>query len=1073
MDNYYKSGDGFFTTIPVRTDSVEEVTLSTSAAGAESSAQGAAQVKFITRGGTNEFHGGTFWQHRNTALDANYYFNNIDGLPRDRVILNQGGVHVGGPIKKNKLFFFTNFEVYRYPATSSATRTVLTPTALNGDFRYVDSNKKLQTVNLYALAAANGYVSTPDPIIVPTLQKINSLTSNGILRSREASSSDYNRNDLIFQPGGMSKNNYDTTRLDYNITEKHHLQFVWTYIVTDSTPDITNSVVPIYPGTGTVLGYDNLVAGQRGNRYSGAVALRSTLSSTVTNELRTGMNRSLTLFRDQISSPSLFSQWRGYSPTLTYITGVASVSGSSRRTSPVKELHDTLSWVKGRHLLSFGGDFSQIGFWYNAVGTSMIPTISLGSVQSTDPINSIFNATNFPNSTSTDWSNAKALYAILTGRVYSITRSVVLDENTHKYANVPQVDRNRQREWGTFIQDTWRVAPSLTLSLGVRFEQQRPFVNTNQIYSGVSYDSVWGISGVGNMFKPGTLQGVSPTITALDKTYQTPNSWSPSIGLAWQMPGFSGPLGALLGKERGKSVLRAGYGIASIREGTYVFQNMYGSNPGVTQSASVDPANYPQYFGAAGSVLFRDATLPVRPTATSPAYPITPAVTDSLNTFDPNLKMSYVQSWNVNFSRELARNMALEVRYTGNHGLKEWRQVNLNEINIYENGFLNEFTIAQNNLAIARQTNANSTNFGNQGLAGQQNIPILQTALGSSCCTDSTTATSILQNRPGSVASSISSNTTRMANLTKAGYPANFFVVNPGVAGGGAYVLTNLGSSFYNALQVELRRRMSAGLLFQFSYVWSHSITNGPTSSLSDYSNPTTFRNLGLDRRPGEMDIRHAFKYNAIYELPIGPGKKFLSFRGAAGKILEGWQLAGISRVQSGLPFQLTSNRQGMNTSEAGVVLYNMTASELQDMVKIRKVTTADGQGLVYYLPQSIIDNTNAAFEVNGKTLANLDKSKPYIGPQMASGQFGNRVFLYNPWQYHLDLSLLKVTKIKERANVEFRAQALDALNMTSFFLANTAYTANFGQTRTAFRDFSGTADTGARILEFVLRVNF
>jgi hypothetical protein len=294
------------------------------------------------------------------------------------------------------------------------------------------------------------------------------------------------------------------------------------------------------------------------------------------------------------------------------------------------------------------------------------------------------------------------------------------------------------------------------------------------------------------------------------------------------------------------------------------------------------------------------------------------------------------------------------------------------------------------------------------------------------------------------------------------------------VASGGAYLVTNWGSSFYDALQVEVKRRMSGGLLFQGSYAWAHSISMGSMDQLNDYNNPTTFRNLGLDRVPMGSDIRHAFKFNSIYELPIGPGRKYFnSHKPVLGKVLEGWEITGVSRVQSGTPFQLTSNRNGMNTSEAGVVLYNMTASQLQDMMAIRKTTAANGQGLVYYLPQSIIDNTNAAFEVNGKSLKDLDPTKPYIGPQMGVGQFGYRVYLRNPWQYHLDMSVVKHTKIRERADVEFRAQALDVLNLTNFFLANTAYTAAFGQTTTAYRDFSGSSDPGSRILEFVLRINF
>jgi hypothetical protein len=1102
QDNYYKSGDGFFTLIPVRPDSIEEITMSTSAAGADSSAGGAATVKFITKGGTNTFHGGSFWQHRNTALDANYYFNNIQGLPRDRVILNQGGVKMGGPIKKNKLFFFTNYEIYRYPATSSATRTVLTPEAMNGNFRYQDSAGVLHTVPLLQVAGANGYTSTQDPIMQKTFGQINSLTGNGVIRPRVSQYNDYNRNDLYFQPSGMSKNWYDTTRLDYNLTDKHHLQFVWTYFKTDSTPDITNSVVPIYPGTGTVLGADNLVAGQRGNRYAGTVSLRSSLTPMLTNEFRAGMNRSITMFRDQISSSALFSQWRGYAPyssassstmgyanSAAYLTGVASVAGSSRRTSPVKEIHDTMSWVKGSHLLSFGGDFQQINFWYQSVGSAVIPQVGFNGIQTGDPIDTgstgIFTncvSCNFPGASTSQLAEAKTLYALLTGRVTNINRSVVLDEKTHQYGNVPQTDRNRQREYGGFIQDSWKPTPSLTLTLGLRFERQGAFENINNTYSAVSLASAWGVSGIGNLYKPGSLAGQQPVYGALGQSYKTPSTWSPSAGFAWQMPGASGPLGWLIGRERAKSVLRAGYGLSTIREGTYTFQSIYGSNQGVSYSASVDPISYPQNFGAAGSVLFRDANLPTRATPSSPVYPMSPSPSNSLNAFDPNLKMGYVQSWNIGFQRELTHDTVMEVRYTGNHGVHLWRQVNLNEMNIFENGFLDEFNTAYNNLLIARGGNISATtsnNFGNQGLAGQKNIPIISTALGTT--NDTTFANYIRQNRPGNVAYNIYRDQTRMGRLVTAGYPSNMFIVNPAVPTGGSYLMTNQGSSNYNALQVEFRRRMSAGLLMQGSYVWAHSIINGAQSDLGAFSQPTTFRNLRLDRDPASFDIRHAFKLNFIYELPFGKGRRYLaSVNPVLGKIVEGWQISGVDRNQSGSPFQLTSGgRYGMTGVEAGVELHNMTMQDLQGMMQIRKATGADGKGIVYYLPQSIIDNTNAAMETNGKTWANLDPSKPYIGPQLAPGKFGYKLFMYGPWQHHLDLSLVKHTRLHERFDVELRASFLDALNLTNFQLNSIGSTSNgpgtaaFGQTTLAFRDFSGTNDPGARMVEFQLRVSF
>jgi hypothetical protein len=108
----------------------------------------------VTRSGTNTWHGGGFWQDRNTFFNANYYFNNNAGLPRDIIKLNQEGGHMGGPIKKNKLFFFGNVEIYRFPGTNQYNRTYLTPSAASGVFTYADANGTVHNVNLLQLAAA-------------------------------------------------------------------------------------------------------------------------------------------------------------------------------------------------------------------------------------------------------------------------------------------------------------------------------------------------------------------------------------------------------------------------------------------------------------------------------------------------------------------------------------------------------------------------------------------------------------------------------------------------------------------------------------------------------------------------------------------------------------------------------------------------------------------------------------------------------------------------------------------------------------------------------------------------------
>ena len=135
QDNYLKSSDGFFSRISPRMDAVEEVTVSTANPGAESAGQGAVQIRFVTRSGTNKFQGSAYEYMRRTSFNSNYWFNQRDGLPKDEVKVDTFGGRIGGPIKKDKLFFFFNYEEFRQPGTQSRSRTVLTARSERGDLQ--------------------------------------------------------------------------------------------------------------------------------------------------------------------------------------------------------------------------------------------------------------------------------------------------------------------------------------------------------------------------------------------------------------------------------------------------------------------------------------------------------------------------------------------------------------------------------------------------------------------------------------------------------------------------------------------------------------------------------------------------------------------------------------------------------------------------------------------------------------------------------------------------------------------------------------------------------------------------
>lgn len=1128
QDNLLKSSDGFFTSTQAKADAVDEMTVSSATPGAESSAGGASQIRFVTKTGTNEFHGGAFWQHRNTALNANYYFNNIDGLARDRMLLNQFGGHVGGPIWKNHAFFFFNYEEFRLPQTYPAARTIVTDKARTGIFTYRDSTGVVREINLFSLAAARNpllpatvrpYPTTVDPIVGNLLGAFSTgAAAGGTLKSRVATANDFNRLDLTFQAPGTNIRRFPTARFDWDVTKKHHFEFTYHYQQYFSDPDAVNGQLPVVPGSGIVLGAESNVTGSIiRNAFSFAGALRSTLTNNIVNEARYTLgNGGISIFGSE-ATPGLFGNRRGYTLTFPFGSNPQTRSTQSRRHTPVTTIYDNVTWVKGTHTYNFGGTFTHVKGYQQSQGSESIPGATFGiaagdpintnaALLPTDPTTVVFSTANFPNSSSGQRTDAANLYALLTGRVSSLTYRATLDDESKQFTLTPFEEQNYQNELGFFFQDSWRARPNLTLNYGVRWEIDFAPRNKNGVYTTAGYESVWGISGVGNLFNPKLIANSTlPQFRLADentKPYKTRyNDFAPSFGFAWT-PDF-GSKGDLLKKvfgSAGQFVIRGGYSIAYVREGFDTFYSMWGLNPGPFLSLSVSPANNPAEFrsgafGGPGSVLFRDATLPRRLPPSQATFPITAGPGEDFNEWSPNLRMGYVQSWAFGLQRELSKNMALEIRYVGNHGTKLWRQYELNEVNIFENGFLDEFKIAQENLRLARLINPASNNFGvQQNVPGTRPIPIISTALATS--NDEAFATTIRRGLAGSLASSIALNNTRMGRLITANLVpfttlsdgtkvSNFFVVNPLAAAGGSYLVTNDGHSTYNALQIELRRRLSKGLLIDGSYTFAKSLSNMFANSSSVFSQPTTLRDLDYDKGPSPFDLRQAFKINGIYELPIGPGRRWMNWQmPVVSKLLEGWQIGGVARIQSGTPLRITGGRTTFNNNidgkDNGVVLHNLTTAQLQSMMEIRK----DPSGVVYFLPQSLINNSLAAFEVAGAPT--FDPTAPYIGPPTTPGELGARIFLYGPWQKKIDFNILKKTRITERVNMEFRAQFLNAFNYQNFFagtvnstnspiLADGGIGSQFGQTRSAYRDVtvSGTNDPGGRLIEFQLRFNF
>jgi len=1136
QDNFLRSSDGFFTSIQAKSDAIQEVTVTTATPGAESGGEGAVQIRFITKSGSPEYHGGAFWQYRSKAFNSNYYFNNIDGLPRDAFILRQWGGNIGGPItipkllkSKDKMFFFVNYEYFTLPNAYSSLAVVgnslvMTPSARTGVYTYKDTAGAIRTVDVLALAASKGFPGTLDPTVSGGLGLIaDAVAKDGALTSRIGTNSDYNRLDYQFQDPGKNIRWFPTIRFDANLSDKHHLEFIHNYQHYFSDPDGVNGQINVYPGSGLIVGHPGVTGSIQRNTFSFVGAHRWTINDRLINELRaTSSGNGTSLFTREFA-PGLYDFWDGYAVNGGGFLNAGAFrnrTSQSRRNTPVKGLTDNVTALRGTHTLNLGVAFIRVASFTQAVSTQVVPQLSFG-LATGDPVNtgttSIFTSGNFPNSSATQRAEAGALYALLTGRVSQIARSATLNEDTRGFDFVPFTERNHQNEYAIYGQDSWKARPNLTLNYGLRWEIQPSPLNDNQVYTRTNIEGIFGVSGNGNLFKPGVFTGKPTQFSLLpegEKAFRTRHKdFAPSFGFAWSPNANGGLLGKILGRGD-QTVIRGGYSIAYTREGFSAFTAMFGSNNGPTLSLTVSPTATPAIF-TAGSVLFRNRpNLPaLTPPADTSAFPLTPGALAavSANDFDPGLRAGYTQSMTFGLQREIDKNTAVEVRFVGTHGTHLWRQMEYNEVNIFENGFLDAFNAARNNMLIfARQPGSTcivtgtvvqsvsgTCNYGNSGLPGQVAVPLITTAIGSS--TDSTTATRIIQGQAGSVANSIAFTASRMTNLINANLVpsvtlpngqrvSNFFIVNPQVASG-AFVMTNGVNTLFNALQIEFRRRLSRGLLVQGSYQFGKALSNVYASGDSVFSNPRTLRRPDLDKAGSPWDIRHAFKVDWIYELPFGPGKQFASSTNPiVSRIVGGWQFGGVARIQSGPSMLFSSGRATYNQNDAGVVLRNISAQQLQGLIKIRKTTVCDPNchGVVFWLPDSFIQNTQAAFEVGGKTVKDLDVNAPYLGPPTNPGELGDRLVLYGPMTARFDLNIMKRIPITERTNFEGRVQFLNAFNRANFFIGSIAsvnsplrtITGNdsaFGQTRAAYRDptVSGTNDPGGRLIEFQLRFNF
>jgi Carboxypeptidase regulatory-like domain/TonB dependent receptor len=1081
MDQRINSGveATFFNSV----DSVDEVKVVVSPADAEYG-RGSGQVHITTKSGSNEFHGSLFESHRNTVLNANNWFNNLSGLPRDTLLRNQFGARLGGPLwlpkrvfgpmnydGRKRSFFFVAFEGLRERVREPVTATVFTATAKQGLFRFfpgvlnANANAQTPTVDLRGNplkpAIATGDLQTIS-VFGRDANRSGFDPTLWVRRQLEATPlpNDFRVGDGLNTAGytwlrsRTQDTNQLTLRFDHQFNDRHQLTLEYLRERGNKQNDFMPQPLPNSPG-GSYVDDSNFYV----------LSLVSTFSSRLVNEARAGGSRTKARF----FAPWETSQGRDFLPTANnqifvpvYSSITAPVDNANDpqgRISPMYQYADTLTWLSGRHQFKTGGELrfvSNNGF--NSF--SVVPRVNFG----TGGVGiANLSAASVPG-LGLNETEARGLLIDLSGSVSSVLQAFNAVANADGRSNPVFLAGEgkqrtwRQREFALFFKDEFKVTKSLGLNLGLRYEFYGVPTEANGRTAGLVNGSagLFGRSGasLADIFQPGNLNGADTRVMLVGKNSPNENvnlygadrnNFAPAVGLNWNAPWF---------------VFRAGYSIGYERSSFRLLDIVGGDLPGLRTTRSFTSASY---------LNLARVNLPLTPIGQPLAtVPLNDRI-QNVRVFDSNLRTPYVQNWNVTLQRQLGQTFSLEARYVGNKGTKLIRGANINEANIFESGVLDAFRLTQEggDAALFERMFFN-LNLGSGRIGSMVNGRLI-TASASLRANDQT-APFFANNNVGGFAEFLNSSplftgTRGGLLLRNPNLPVNLIFANPQF--NDAILTGNFANSTYHSLQVELNKRLADGVLLQANYTFSKALGEEEGSTQEQRADYRTLRNLRLDKRLLSFDQRHVFRTNGIFELPFGPGRKFLSNRNSfVSRLVERWQIGVIYNWFSGAPLPLLSSVSSFNQSA------NNSPLVVADFPRGSVQPQRTANGVVLFLGwQQVVDPSIAQFTAQqhlnqrSSLLAIADARGQLLLVNPTPGTLGAAPLLTAPHFFRFDANLIKRFRLRETMNFELRLDAIDLLNTPQFAAFETNINSpSFGRV---------TGSTGERLVVIGVRLNF
>jgi hypothetical protein len=921
-DNETSSGGSNTSPSHQNPDMLAEFRVITSNPTAEFGRNSGAQVLMVTRSGTNQFHGNAFEFYQSPFLQANTAAAKAINHSRPQFVQNIYGGSLGGPIWKDKAFFFVNVELLHALTGTPVTRTVYTAAARNGQFRYVASpNGALKNGN-----AASPVTSTTAPSVDASGNPIVPFTTYDIAANDpfhvglDTATKSY----LALTPlpnnftvgDGLNTAGYNFTapandrqvdqtyKIDYVFNQKNALFGRISTGHQNTIDDVVNAGLQPFPGLPGVV---NTFRQPRNL----AINYRFSPTKNLTNELVVGFNR----FGYAFVNPGFATAVTQPFTLNNSITDPLNAFIGNNRYLTTIQYVDNLTFVKGAHIIKGGFNLRngrEIDHRGSIGALNAIPQVNFST--SNNPVNTTQYNTPVSSSScascinSTDLGTLNSAVNDMLGRIGSTTAGYVSQSNLASFKPAGTINNmdSRWDEYDFYIQDTWHVTPNLVIDYGLRDDarlapkfQGFPSLVPNQ-------DMRYGAPLTGPLqFVPGKFMN--------DRW----NNLGPSIGFAWD------PF------KTGKTSIRGNYRIAYDRINSFSFSStVFQGLPGLTYQVTNSTVGQDSFGTTSVQGVRAKNWVAPTPTATPQALTTPPAYSaNSLTVSDPHMQTPTVAQWGFSIQHELLKNTVLTVSYIGNHGTHLYGGYDSNQVDFRSNGFLDAFKAAQNGVdtplmtQIASGDTRNTAHLGGVAYLKANYASTVQTA---------PFKTNDVGGLANSLATRLQSATTANPNgvpLTVAsGLSPTFFKPYPQYLGG-VFVLQSRDYSNYNGLQIQIEKRFSNGFLITANYTYSKTmdvrsydpafttVATGSTQSAS--GTPFDYHTPRLNYAASDLDNTHVLNGYFVYDLPFGHGRTFGSkWNRLVDGVVGGWRISGDGYLQSGRPITFFA---GYNTFSGSV----------------------------------------------------------------------------------------------------------------------------------------------------------